>query len=265
VAAVSSSWLFAQVLTTFLLFWALYEYFTRKRWWLIGVICGLVLLTRATAIPLIIFFALEVWQNTPDKQKLKRLVQLCMPVVVAGALIGLYNYLRFQSPFNGGYAYQVLHASSAEARSLGEFSLVHIPTNFYSAVLSAPITVARTTTSWTLKFPYIKNNLYGMSIFVTSPYLLSLFFHKWSSFDSRARHLLAASLIGALFVFSYFGIGLQQFGYRYSLDFLPGLFVLFMIMYRKNHQRLSGGMKTVLIVSGALNFYLLLTFISQTK
>ena len=63
VASVSSSWFFAQVLTTFLLFWSLYEYYARKhkRWWLIGVLCGLILMTRATASPVFIFFFLELW------------------------------------------------------------------------------------------------------------------------------------------------------------------------------------------------------------
>ena len=100
-----------------------------------------------------------------------------------------------------------------------------------------------------------------MSIFITSPYLLWLFTNKWSSFDARARRLLIAVALSALLVLSYFGIGLLQFGYRYSLDFLPELFLLFMIMYRKKHSRLSRGMRMLLLGSGIFNFYLLMHFI----
>lgn len=264
VASVSSSWFFAQILTTFLLFWSFYEYYTRKhkRWWLIGVICALILMTRATAAPVFIFFGLELWYlKATSRQKLKKFTQLSLPVVVAVILLGVYNFLRFHNPFSGGYTHQLLYPDSAEARSYGEFSLVHVPTGLYTALLRAPIPVVRDSTSWTLKFPYIQNNVYGMSIFVNSPYLLSLFSNKWSSFDAKARHLLIAALISALFVFSYFGLGLIQFGYRYTLDFLPELFLLFMIMYRKNHSHLSGGMKTLLVASGIFNFYLLIPLI----
>jgi hypothetical protein len=264
VASVSSSWFFAQLVTTFLLFWGFYEYYTRKhtRWWLIGLICALILMTRATAAPVFIFFCLELWMlRSKTQQRLKKFIQLSLPMVIAVLLLGLYNFLRFHNPFNGGYTHQLLYTDSAIARSYGEFSLIHIPAGMYTALLRAPIPVLRNSGSWTLKFPYIQNNVYGMSIFITSPYLLSLFSNKWSSFDSRARHLLIAALASALLVFSYFGLGLIQFGYRYSLDFLPELFLLFMIMYRKNHRYLSRGMKILLLVSGVFNFYLLLPLV----
>ena len=109
---------------------------------------------------------------------------------------------------------------SAQARAYGEFSLIHVPAGLYSAIFRAPVTVLRSSSSWTLKFPYIQNNVYGMSIFVTSPYLLSLFAHKWSSFEKRERNLLIAILVSALFVFSYFGLG----PYPVWLSLYTGLF-----------------------------------------
>lgn len=264
VAEASSGWLFAQIITTFLIFWGLHEFYVRKhqRWWLIGIICALVLMTRATASPLIIFFCLEFWRpKTIIPKKFKKFVQLCLPFAIAIILLGTYNYLRFHSPFNGGFAYQLISPPSVKARSLGIFSLIHIPTNLYSALLRGPVPVLRSSTSWTLNFPYIENNIYGMSIFITSPYLLYLFTRKWQSYDSRSRHLMVAILASSLLVFSYYGLGMLQFGYRYTLDFLPELFILFMISYRSKNERLSRGMKTLLIGSGFLNFYLLLPYL----
>jgi hypothetical protein len=263
VATISSSWLYAQVLTTFLLFWSLYEFYTHKRWWLIGIICGLIFMTRATASPIVIFYCLELWRskNNGQVKKIKEFVKLSVPFGSAIILIGIYNFLRFHSPLNGGYAYQLLFPDSAVTRSYGVFSLIHIPTNFYAAFLSAPSTVLKTSTSWTLKFPYIQNNPYGMSMFITSPYLLYLFTQKWSIYDKHARNLIVAILASCLFVLSFYGIGKEQFGYRYSLDFLPALFILFMIIYRKKHESLSRGMKFLLLGSGVFNFLLLLSFI----
>jgi len=264
VASVSSSWLFAQVLTTFLLFWGLYELCGRKypRWWLLGIIGGLILITRATAAPILIFFCFELWQKSnKTPKKLTKFAQLCLPVIAAFILLGIYNFMRFHNPFNGGYAYQLISLPPAQSRSLGVFSLLHIPAGLYSVLLRGPVPILRNSTSWTLKFPYIGNNIYGMSMFITSPYLLYLFTNKWSSFGPRARHLIVAILVSCLLVFSFYGLGMLQFGYRYSLDFLPELFLLFMILYRNNHGHLSRGMKTLLLGSGILNFYLLAFYI----
>ncbi len=263
-ASVSSGWLFAQIVVVFLLFWSLFEFYTKRRWWLIGIICGLIFMTRATASPIVIFYILELWQTKVFKintKKYKEFLKLGLPFGVAVFLIGLYNYGRFGSPFNGGYEYQLLFSDSAVSRSYGVFSLIHIPTNFYAGFLSAPLTVVKNSSSWLLKFPYIKNNPYGMSMFITSPYLLYLFTQKWKTYDKQARNLIIATLISCVWVLSFYGIGKDQFGYRYSLDFLPEIFVIFMIIYRKNHDFISKGMKFLLLGAGILNFYLLFSFI----
>ena len=262
VASISSSWHFSQVLTTFLLLWSLYEFYTHKRWWLIGTICGFIFLTRATAAPIIIFFGLEfIGLHKEQINKVKKLIILFAPLLVAIILQGMYNFIRFHYPLNGGYEYQLITPDSAEARSMGIFSLSHIPTNLYSMILRAPIPVLKDSVSWTLKYPYIKNNTYGMSIFFTSPYLLWIFTNKWSKFDKQTKHLIVAILISALLVLSYYGIGLYAYGDRYTLDFMPELFLLFMILYRKSHDRLTFGMRTLIIGSTIFNFYLLLSYI----
>ena len=264
VASVSASWYFAQVITTVLLFGSFYEFYRskQKRWWLIGTLCALILMTRATAAPICLFYGWELWRTAgPRAYRFKWLLQFGLPLAGAVGLLAAYNFARFHSPFDGGYGRQLLYPASAEAQSYGLFSLAHIPTNAYSALLRGPLPVLRDNTSWTLKFPYIKNNPYGLSLFMTSPYLLYLFTQKWPSFDTRLRTLLGAVCISAVLLFSYFGVGAVQFGYRYALDFLPGLFVVFMVMYRKRHTRLPAGMKALLLGSGITNFYLLCTLI----
>jgi hypothetical protein len=203
-ASIASSWLFAQVVTTFLLFWSLYEFYTRKRWWLLGVIVALIIMTRPTAAPIIIFFALELWKTVKKTSTRVRLaIKLVVPIVGAVILLGIYNYVRFQSPLNAGNKYQLLYPDSAAARSYGIFSLMHIPSNLYYMVFGTPLTVVRNSGSWTLKFPYIKSNPEGMSIFITSPYLIHTFMTKWSSFDSQARHLIVATAVSCFLIIKY--------------------------------------------------------------
>lgn len=260
VALIASSGFYAQVLTVFLLFWGLYEYLVKEhpRWWLLGIISGLLAITRITAAPIIIFFLLELYVKSKKEpsRRYARLIQLSLPFVIAICLIAIYNWLRFGSPFNGGFAYQVLFPSSAAARALGLFSPVHIPTNLYSLFLRSPLPITRTSDSWTLKFPYIKNNVYGMSIFFTSPYLLYLFHEKWSAYSSQLKRLLITSVISLLGVASYYGDGLQQYGYRYSLDFLPEIFLIFMVIYAKRHKTISTGMKALMLATIIINFSL---------
>jgi hypothetical protein len=250
------------VITTFLLFWSLYEFYTHKRWLLIGTICGLILLTRATAAPIIVFFILEMWQEyTKGKLKLADFLYLGTPFYVAIVLVCWYNFIRFHNPFNGGYAYQLLHQDSAQSRALGIFSLSHIPANLYSTLLRPPIAVLRSNSTWTLSLPYIQSNPLGMSIFITSPYLLSMFSQKWSRFDQRAKNLLVAIAISLVFVLSFYGIGADQYGVRYSLDYLPAVYLLFMIVYRKSHRTLTRGMTFLLLASGIFNSLLVVSYI----
>jgi hypothetical protein len=261
VASVSSGWLYAQVVEAFLVLWSLHEYYYRRRWWLIGIICGLTFLTRATAAPVFIFFALELWQNTKRTERRRQLELLCVPLIVAGILQSLYNTFRFHSPLNGGYEYQLLGPAPAASRALGVFSPIHIPSNLYALIFAAPVTALRNPSSWTLAFPYIQSNPDGLSIFITSPYFLYLCSQKWSSFDKTSRNLLIAAGVSCLGVLCFYGLGRDQLGDRYSLDFLPELFVVFMIVYRKNHSHITRGMKCLLLGSGLLNFYLLLSYI----
>jgi uncharacterized membrane protein len=62
-------------------------------------------------------------------------------------------------------------------------------------------------------------------------------------------------------IFTYYGMGWYQFGYRYSLDFMPLLFLLFMTKYRAKNKKLSSRMQILLLGAGIFNFYLLLSYI----
>jgi hypothetical protein len=263
VASASSGWPFAQVVSTLLLFGSMYEYFTRKRWWLLGILCACIFLTRGTAAPIILFFVLELWRGTTDikTSRIRRFLLLALPLAIAIGLQGIYNFLRFHNPFNGGYEYQLLGQGPAESRALGVFSIRHIPANLFSLLFGVPTPVTISNNSWSLKFPFIRNNSYGMSIFVTSPYFLYLLGRKWSVFTRTTRHLLVAAACSCLAVLCFYGIGRNQFGYRYSLDFLPELFVVFMIVYKAEHKGLTRGMKFLVLAAGIFNHYILLSYL----
>ena len=260
VASVSTSWYFAQVLTTLLLFFGIYKFLTGRHWWAIGISIALVAITRLTAATIVIFFLLEIWDKKQNQTtKLKDTTKLLLPLAIAMVLLMTYNYVRFGNVLEQGYGLQILVPSLTKARAYGIFSPIHLPGNIFYAFFSGPVPVFRDSVSHVLKFPFIKSNPWGMSIFLTSPYLLYLFTIKRSQLNRRTIHILITVAITAALVFLYYGIGFRQFGYRYALDFMPLVYLLFIMKYREAHNRLTMGMKTLLITSFVLNIYLLLT------
>ncbi|MHB1864875.1 MAG: hypothetical protein ACYCPS_01760 [Candidatus Saccharimonadales bacterium] len=262
VASVSSSWLFAQVLGALLALWSLYEYMNKRRWWLIGLLCACLFLTRIPAASVIVLYLLViVFTKTDWKSKWRQLFQLLVFGVIAIALTGIYNWQRFGSPLDNGNQYQLLSQSSSEARSMGVISPSHIPTNLYTLLLRPPMPVLANNTSWSLKAPWIENDALGTSIFITSPWLLYFFTKRWKSYPKDARYMVITAIFGLFLVLLYFGDGADQLGYRYTLDFMPVLFLALMMIYRKNTGDLTTGMKILLLGSGLTNFYLLASYV----
>ncbi len=252
-----TSYYMAHVVVAVLWFAALTEYLTRRRYWFLGLLCGLALTTRLPAGLGIAFFGLELLfdRTTTTGLRWRRLGELATPFVVMALLLLLYNYARFGSILEQGYSYQIALVSAVRrARDYGLFSLIHLPGNLYYLFLAAPQPVFRDGLSHVLKFPYLKPDLWGMSIFITSPYLLYLLARQ--TWDRTATCLLLSCGIIALPILLYYGIGYQQFGYRYALDFMPLLYFLFLRQYRLQHARLSEGMKALMVGSAVLNLYL---------
>lgn len=258
VALLPMSWYLAQTVTVALLAGAIVEHTRRDRPWLIGVLMAMAAATRVTAGIGIVFFIWRVLaSDVPRQEKIKRLVILLTPLLIVGLLLAGYNFARFGNALDQGYRAQVLLEGLISARDYGLFSLTHLPGNLYYLLLAMPQPVFRDNLSHVLQFPFLMGDPWGMSIFVTSPYLLALLF--LSHRDRLSRQLLYTCALIALPIVLYYGIGYYQFGYRYALDFFPFLFWLFLKNYRAQRGDLSGKIKLVIVLSGFFNFCLLFT------
>lgn len=255
------SWFLAHSVSVFLLLLAFWEYFNKKRLLLIGLLMSLILLTRATAFLAILFFAADILfseKGTKWKIKIKKLIELSFFPFLALLLLFLYNYLRFGDFFDQGYMGQILTAGfMLDKENYGLFNLKYLPRGLYYSLFSAPLPIISSETH-ILTFPFIKANPWGMSIFFTSPYLLYLFFAK--KIDKKSWFLILNSLFIFFLITSSFFIGYSQFGFRYSLDFFPLLFLALISVYRKNNDKMSNGLKLTIIISALLNLYLLFPF-----
>jgi hypothetical protein len=148
--------------------------------------------------------------------------------------------------------YQLLAVDvSFKAREYGLLGFVHLPTNLYYFLLSCPLPVFQEGTH-ILEYPFIRANPWGMSIFITSPYLMYLFLLKYHGWE--ARSILITTFFISLPIFLYYASGYWQFGYRYSLDFLP--FLHFLLIRGMDKKIITDKFKLLIIGSSFFNLFL---------
>lgn len=253
---------FAHAVTVFLILLALVEYSGRRRYGVIGCIMALVVAARLTAGIGIIFFIFDILflsaQNVKDKTR--SLSALLIPFCISVFLLGVYNAVRFGSFFEQGYSLQTLIIPDLfRSREYGLMSMIFLPANLYHAFIAAPLPLFRDHLTSVLQFPYVRPNPWGMSMFVTSPYLVYLFFSRFR--DRISKYLLITCALVAAPIFLYYGVGYWQFGYRYALDFFPFLFLLFLVEYHKRNNVVSRGMRHLIVISCIVNLYLFLSLV----
>jgi hypothetical protein len=253
------SWYFSQVITCTLVFAAIAEMITKRRPWILGILFTLVLATRVTAAVGVLWCVGEILRSEEDsRKKLSALTAIAVPLLAVAALLMAYNHARFDNVFDQGYSEQIIPPHAAAARALGIVSPVHLPANLYGLLLGAPHPVARDNVSPVLAFPYVVANPWGMSIGITSPIFLYLLGLRYR--DATSLLVLLTCCVIALPILLYYGIGWRQFGYRYSLDFLPFLYYLLLCNYRQQRGDLSAGFQAVLVLSASWNLYLFLGY-----
>ncbi len=256
------SWYFAQAVAVLLLSAALLEHGTRKRYWVIGILMALVTATRITVGVGALFFVLEAFFNSEEsfRRRARNAFFILVPMALVFIVLAFYNYARFGNFFEQGYIFQQLAFEPIKkACSYGIISVMHIPANVYYLFFSSPSPVFLDSLSRVLTFPYIKPDPWGMSIFITSPYLVILLFSRLSTRTSKLLTLTIGCMLIPILL--YCGIGYRQYGYRYALDFFPLLFLLFIAEYSLKRGELSRMMRVVLFGSICINVYLFSVFL----
>lgn len=244
------SWFFAQIVAVTFLTALLYEFETRRRFWIIGILEGALIATRPTAgfiIFFLLYFIFREKNNT--KTKTIQLFSLLLPVALSLVSLGFLNYSNFGSPLDNGYGTNDIGGFLEPLREMGVFSLRHIPTNIYYYFLESVDPVK--TVSAHLGFPFIKYNGWGLSFFLTSPF----FIYAFKNF--RKHPGLWVIILMALFnLLTYYAPGWVQFGPRYTADFIP---ILFLLLLYSLAPKLSAAQKLIISLSCFFNIYLLFT------
>ena len=137
------------------------------------------------------------------------------PVLLAVALLAIYNWLRFGSPSDNGLAYHQMNPFFAsDYRRYGVFSPHYLPINLYYQYIAYPL-------------PLSEETWQGGSLFLLSP----VFFAGLLGLAAERRSwsawlLLASILLTSIPILLLMGTGWVQFGPRYTLDFTVPLLLL---------------------------------------
>ena len=189
-AQAGSSWHFAHVVATFFMLLAIRACQLDARAGLIGLLFGAAVISRLPLMLAAPFFMAYIAdaahrETTGDRTvfgsllvarppardarpSLRRFIDLGTPLAAGAALpvVGylIYNYMRFGSPLQTGYALIPGLLQETQYRD-GFFSIVNIPRKLYALFLSAPAQVNG--------FPWIQSrHLGGLSILLTTPLFL---------------------------------------------------------------------------------------------
>ena len=153
--------------------------------------------------------------NNPQTT-IHKLISFCAVPFVLGVLTLCYNYIRFHSFTDFGYA-RIPGVLDEPWYNHGIFSVYYIPGQAWEMLLKL----------WERKpnFPYLQPNGFSSSILFSSPFLFLLL--RNGSRDKILKYLAWLAIIVLTFLLWIHGnSGGWQFGYRYAMVLLPWIFVV---------------------------------------
>jgi hypothetical protein len=240
-ALVPFSWYFLQSLTAFLSVWAVLEWQIYRRYWVVGMLLGMIFWARPTAALGGIFFTGLILTGKEEREGWQaKLLSLWVPVLAAAVMWLGYNQIRFEDWRNFGYVQANVGMSPGRyLLQTGKlFDIRYIPRNLYFYFFNwDPKQV--------LSFP-------GTSFFVVSPFFLYIFRSDLTRRMVKLSALTAGMILISLLM--YYWPGPLQIGPRYMIDLLPFLYL--MLLYSFPGFRLPKTGKIIICVSVIVNIVL---------
>jgi hypothetical protein len=206
---------------------ALYFVLVRPRPFLAGIFFAVAVGNRTELVLTLPFFLYFVWRRPTDvdpfpslrtllsslRTRLPEFIWFLIIPVILGLLTAAYNFARFHSIFDFGYAH-IPNLMREPWYQRGLFSIHAIPWNMQKSLFEGFNDYPH--------FPYIRFFPFGCSIFLASPFLF-LIFREGGRFRGAAWLVIGA----VIFVLWCHGNpGGWQFSYRYAMVLLPWMFLL---------------------------------------
>jgi hypothetical protein len=259
-AVVGQVWYTAHVVGVTLVIGYAWASLDAARPYLAGLCLGLGFATRTPIgfmVPLFVWEAVRVsggwrglWDTLRKDRRLPRgllpkLVKCAVPSLAVLALLFAYNHARFDR--FGVFGHEYLNIAWAERiQRWGLFNYHFLSRNLACALVLLPKIMT--------SYPYVKYSAHGMSLFVTSPNLAWLLGPREKS--PLAPGLWITILAAALPSLLYQNSGYQQFGYRFSNDYIVFLIMLLAV----GGQRFGWLFRVLLTLAVGVNLFGAITF-----
>ncbi len=201
----------------------------------VGVLLGLAVLSR---LPVVLtapaYAALLVGLGWPPRLPADRPAALRSAILFGAGLavplvvLALYDVARFGSPFELGYSL-IPGVLQEPYYQQGIFSIAYIPRHVYAILFQ----------SWKYgdDFPWITPSWWGLAVPLTTPLFLWLLKARWR--DPRVAWSAVGVGLALIPLVTHGNVGFTQFGYRFSLDLQPLLFVVLATVFERGMPRLA--------------------------
>lgn len=247
VAVDGGVWFVAQTTTTLMTGLAAWAALTRRSAWIAASLLALAMLGRPHVVllwPLLIGLAVQRdgmmrLQWTPAVRRW--IAGSLPPLIIAVTLLALHNFVRFGDATDFGYVTQNIGGFlKTRMERWGQFHVAYIPQNLHTLLVGLP--------RYDAGLGAVVPSLHGMSLLLTTPATVLV---AWSLRRRREPAVAGAWVSIALVLvplLMYYNTGWQQFGYRFSLDFVVALVLLIAVGAGGRLSRTAKG----LIVAGIL-------------
>jgi len=215
-AATGSSWYLGQVTAAFFLMAAIYETFSQKRSFLIGVFLGAAYLSRVHTILSLPFFAyLLLGKLALSKDNIKKLFWFLLGLSPFLFFNAVYNFARFGVLWDKGYTL-IPGVLDEPWYTLGLIHPSYIERHLKVIFTALPVLKNQ--------FPYIFPSWEGLAIWLTTPAFIFALKAPFKKAIIKIS-LLAIALI-SIPILLHGTYGFAQFGYRFAVDVYPFLFLI---------------------------------------
>lgn len=236
-ASTGSAWLLGHVVAVMCSLAAILLALDRRAPYVAGLLLGAALLARLP-VALTFVFPLALYAELPWPFRLRTADLLpaarrVLPFVLGlGAVVLVYfayNVARWGTIVDRGYTLIPGVLEDQFYVEHGIFAIEHIPRHLYAIFLR----------SWNYVDdpPFIQPSWWGLGLFFTTPLFLWLLRARLT--DPRVAWALVATALTLVPIVTHGNIGVAQFGYRFSLDVQPLLFVALATAFAGGVSRLA--------------------------
>jgi len=177
---------------------------------------------RPTALFYSILIPVLLWDKRKElMNNASKILAIIIPFVIVGSILAWYNYVRFDSPFEFGFAYMILDVNNGTYNQISIIDKIHFYIKTFLFVLFNPPNLD-------LTFPFISAKISNIPLVVNSFFLeyetvgIFCFPIMWFLFYIKKADILRNFIFAGIFI-SLLNIALIAAtgkAWRYNMDFV---------------------------------------------